>query len=99
MLLWYAEILVQENQLSDAVGGAAYYVNLLRTRAANPDGFVKDPVASGGDAANYQIAVYPSFPTRTTLNALVEWERKLELGMRRPPVVRSQLVGVLQSML
>lgn len=78
VLLWYAEILVSEGALDDA-SGAAYYVNLVRARAANPDGFVKNP--DGTDAANYDIAEYPSFPDEAYAMRAIQFERKLELAM------------------
>ncbi len=54
-------------------------VNAVRSRAANPDGFVKE--ADGiTPAANYVIDLYSGFPdTRYAMKA-IKFERKLELG-------------------
>lgn len=53
---------------------------MVRARAANPEGFVKE---SDGvtPAANYQIALYPSFPDADYARKALRMERKLELGM------------------
>lgn len=79
ILLWYAEILADQGQLSDAAGGAAYYVNLIRKRAQNSAGFVKN--ADGSPAANYDIDVYPTFPDIAYAKRAIQFERKLELAM------------------
>ncbi len=54
-------------------------VNRVRTRAANPDGFVKeeDGITS---AANYVIDLYPAFPDILFALKAIKFERKLELG-------------------
>lgn len=56
------------------------YINQIRRRAANPDGFVKNP--DGSPAANYVIAEYTT-PWTDKAMALkaVRFERRLELGM------------------
>ena len=54
-------------------------VNLVRTRAANPDGFVKE--ADGvTPAANYLIDLYPAFADTSFALKAIRFERKLELG-------------------
>ena len=54
-------------------------VNAVRSRAANPDGFVKE--ADGvSPAANYVIGLYPSFPSIRFAKKAIKFERKLELG-------------------
>lgn len=60
--------------------GALSNINLVRQRAANPDGFVKE---SDGitPAANYDVKLYPSFPDQTYARNALRMERKLELGM------------------
>jgi hypothetical protein len=56
-------------------------VNLIRERAQNPDGFVKNE--DGSDAANYQIALYSAADFSSQADAMkrIKFERKLELGM------------------
>ncbi|MEY3051961.1 MAG: hypothetical protein RLY31_1746 [Bacteroidota bacterium] len=77
VLLLHAECLIQTGDLQ----GARNNINLIRARAANPDGFVKND--DGTPAANYAIAEYPASAFDTKENALValQMERKLELGM------------------
>ncbi len=81
ILLLIAECQIETNDLA----GAFDNINLVRARAANPDGFVKE--ADGTTpAANYVIAEYPSasaYPFDTPANArlALRMERKLELGM------------------
>jgi hypothetical protein len=60
--------------------GALSNINLVRTRAANPAGFVKE---SDGitPAATYDVKPYPSFPDQTYARNALRMERKLELGM------------------
>jgi starch-binding outer membrane protein, SusD/RagB family len=54
-------------------------VNRVRSRAANPDGFVKrkDGLTP---AANYHIGLYPTFPDAHFALRAIRFERKLELG-------------------
>lgn len=55
-------------------------VNLVRARAANPDGFVTE--ADGvTPAANYDIELYGSFANQEEAMDAIMMERKLELGM------------------
>ncbi len=79
VLLLLAECQIETNDLT----GARTNINLIRQRAANPDGFVR--FDNGTPAANYNIAVYPSagFPFDSQANArlALQMERKLELGM------------------
>jgi hypothetical protein len=54
-------------------------VNAVRSRAANPNGFVKE--ADGLTlAANYVIGLYPAFPDALFALKAIKFERKLELG-------------------
>lgn len=90
VLLWAAEIEVEIGSLTQAEA----YVNIVRTRAANPAGFVKkykvDSDPSQGfstvPAANYKVGLYTG---QFTLNGkdyarkAVRFERRLELGMER----------------
>lgn len=75
VLLWTAECEVEAGNLTRAVT----LVNQVRTRAANPAGWVKKP--DGTNAANYQIGLYVAFPDQAYGRKAVRFERKLELGM------------------
>jgi hypothetical protein len=102
VLLLLAECQIETGDLT----GARATVNLVRKRAANPDGFVK--MEDGSDAANYQVSEYPAsgFPFDSQENArkALRMERKLELGMeghrffdlQRWGIVQSELNGILQ---
>ncbi len=87
-LIRYADLLLMlaecEIKVNNDLGAARIYVNMVRKRAANPDGFVKE--ADGvTDAANYEIDLYPSsgppFDTKENAMKALMMERKLELGM------------------
>jgi len=75
VLLLLAECQIETNDLD----GARTNINLIRARAANPDGFVKND--DGSNAANYSIATYTSFPNADYAKKALQMERKLELGM------------------
>ena len=75
VLLWAAEAEVEAGTLAQAVN----YVNMVRSRAANPAGFVK--TSAGVPAANYNIGLYTSFADQATGRKAVRFERKLELAM------------------
>ncbi|MBT1711498.1 RagB/SusD family nutrient uptake outer membrane protein [Fulvivirgaceae bacterium PWU5] len=86
VLLWLAEIAVRQADLETARG----YVNQVRARAANPDGWVKN--ADGTPAANYVINEYtdPWTDADLALKA-VQFEQRLEFAMeghRRFDLVR-----------
>ncbi|TAK42557.1 MAG: RagB/SusD family nutrient uptake outer membrane protein, partial [Saprospiraceae bacterium] len=74
VVLLMAECQIETNDLA----GARDNINLIRARAANPDGFVKND--DGTNAANYQIAEYPAsgFPFDSQDNArkALRMERK-----------------------
>jgi hypothetical protein len=76
LLLLLAECQIETGDLS----GALENINAVRTRAASPEGFVKE-TDGVTPAANYQIAEYPSFPDATYARKALRMERKLELGM------------------
>jgi hypothetical protein len=80
LLLLLAECQLETGDLS----GARETVNLVRARAANPAGFVKEN-DNVTPAANYQVNQYPAtgFPFDSKENArlALHMERKLELGM------------------
>jgi starch-binding outer membrane protein, SusD/RagB family len=86
VLLWLAEIEVELNNLDVARG----YVNQIRTRAANPAGFVTNP--DGTPAANYLINLYSAAWTdQATAKKAVQFEQRLEFAMeghRRFDLVR-----------
>lgn len=80
-LIRYADVLLQAAEAEVELGNlpkALEYVNMVRKRASNPDGFVMD-----GDkpAANYKISLYKSFPDATFARKAVRHERRIELGM------------------
>ncbi|GGX20859.1 RagB/SusD family nutrient uptake outer membrane protein [Aquimarina muelleri] len=74
ILLWRAEIYAENGLLGEAMN----LVNQIRARAANPDGFVKNP--DGTPAANYRINQYTSFPDKEYAIKAVRFERRLELA-------------------
>jgi hypothetical protein len=76
VLLLLAECQIETGNLP----GALENINLVRARAANPDGYVKE---SDGvtPAANYQVGLYPSLPDVDYARKALWMERKLELGM------------------
>jgi starch-binding outer membrane protein, SusD/RagB family len=80
VLLMLAECQIETNALDDARTN----INLVRARAANADGWVKE--ADGvTNAANYVINEYPltgyPFDTQDNARLALRMERKLELGM------------------
>ena len=86
-LIRYADVLLllAECQIeTDDLNGARANINLIRARAANPAGFVKE--ADGiTNAANYVVNEYPlsgaPFDTKENAMKALRFERKLELGM------------------
>ncbi|MBN2601806.1 MAG: RagB/SusD family nutrient uptake outer membrane protein, partial [Candidatus Marinimicrobia bacterium] len=75
VLLMLAECQIETGDLA----GALENINKIRTRAANQDGFVKNP--DGTPAANYKIGLYTSFADKDAATYALRMERKLELGM------------------
>lgn len=71
VILWLAECEVEIGTLDKAKD----LVNLVRSRAANPAGFVQ------GSPANYKVGLYPSFSSQDYGRMAVQFERRLELGM------------------
>lgn len=86
VLLWLAEV---ETEVGD-LNKARDYVNQIRKRAANPDGFVT--TADGKPAANYVINLYTApWTDKDMARKAVQFEARLELGMeghRRFDLVR-----------
>lgn len=80
ILLWAAEAETETGNLDKA----REYVNMIRARAANPDGWVR---SSAGPfvpyAANYKLELYPagSFTDKAFAHKVIRFERMLELGM------------------
>ncbi len=79
VILWAAEAEVEVGSLIKAED----YVNMIRNRAADPNGWVKNP--DGTPAANYYIKPYPPgyflLVGQAQARTLVQFERRLELGM------------------
>jgi len=89
VLLWLAEIAVAPGATQD-LEAARGYVNLIRARAANPIGWVKN--ADGTPAANYVIGEYTvPFASADEATRAVQFEERLEFAMeghRRFDLVR-----------
>jgi hypothetical protein len=96
LVIRFADVLLMAAECEAQVGSLAKaeeYVNLVRARAANPQGFVykyknnNDPTGgySTVPAANYKVSVYPAgdFGSKGKDYALnsIYYERKLELAM------------------
>jgi len=80
-IIRFADVLLMAAEAEAEAGSVAKaleYVNLVRARAANAAGFVKN--ASGADAAKYVINPYPSFADKTAALNAIRFERKLELS-------------------
>lgn len=79
VILMAAECEVEIGSLDQA----QVYVNMIRSRAANPSGFVTNP--DGSPSANYVVKNYPpGFFTaqgQTNARTYVQFERKIELAM------------------
>ncbi len=76
IILMEAEAEAQAGSLANALT----LVNMIRTRAALPAGFVQN-AAGTGPAANYVISNYVSFPDKATALKAIKMERRLELAM------------------
>lgn len=91
-LMRFADVLLMAAECEIEVGSletAREYINLVRARAAKPEGFLKtyvdesDPSQgfSNTPAANYNISEYPAaFANQDAARTAVRFERKLELG-------------------
>ncbi len=81
-VLRFGDILLMAAEAEIETGGlekAREYVNMIRARAANPEGFVMDGAAP---AAKYKIGLYTApWTDKATAALAVRFERKLELGM------------------
>ncbi|RRB02608.1 RagB/SusD family nutrient uptake outer membrane protein [Larkinella rosea] len=92
VLLWLAEAEIEVGSLEKARD----YINQIRRRAANPDGFVKG--TDGKAAANYVIKEYTTAWTdKAVARKAVQFEQRLEFGMeghRRFDLVRWGIADV-----
>jgi hypothetical protein len=76
VLLWLAECEVELGNLEKA----REYVNLIRKRAGNPDGFVK--TEAGKAAANYMVGLYNDpWKDAAAAREAVRFETRLEFAM------------------
>jgi len=78
ILLWRAEVAVGESDLATAVT----YVDMVRARAANPAGWVKND--DGTNAANYVVGLYADnggFPSVEYAEEAVLFEYRLETAL------------------
>ena len=91
VLLWAAECEVEVGSLDKA----QVYVNIVRARAANPDGFVKTYIDNANPlsgftntpAANYKVGLYTgqfAANGKSYARKAVRFERRLELPMEHP---------------
>ncbi len=93
-IIRYADVLLMAAEAEAQAGSlmnAMDYVNIVRERAANPDGFLKkynDPDSpldgfNSQNAANYNIEPYTSaqFASQESALKAIYFERKLELAM------------------
>lgn len=78
-IIRYADVLLMLAEAEVESGGslvaATDLVNMVRTRAANPAGFVT------GSVAKYQIGNYLPFASAAEALKAIRFERKIELGM------------------
>ena len=81
-IIRFADVLLMAAEAEIEVGSLATaqtYINRVRARAANADGFVKG--GDGKPAANYVIAQYTApFADKVAARTAVQFERKLELS-------------------
>jgi hypothetical protein len=83
-LIRFADVLLMaaECEIEDAapnLANALTYINRVRTRAANPAGFLQN-LAGTAPAANYVVANYPAFASQAAARDAMRMERKLELS-------------------
>jgi hypothetical protein len=80
-IIRFADVLLMAAEAEIEVGSlekAREYVNIVRTRASNPESFVKKGTAN---AANYVISTYKTaFASKEAARTAVRFERKLELS-------------------
>lgn len=79
-IIRFADVLLMAAEAEIEVGSLATaldYINRVRGRAANPNGFV---MKNGVPAANYVINTYTTLGTKDEARKIVRFERKLELS-------------------
>lgn len=79
-IIRFADVLLMAAEAEIEVGSlttALDYINRVRERAANPEGFV---MKDDAPAANYVIALYAPFASQDEARKAVRFERKLELS-------------------
>ena len=80
-IIRFADVLLMAAEAEIEVGSletARTYINRVRERAANPEGFV---MKNGSPAANYVISLYNTpFASQDEARTVVRFERKLELS-------------------
>jgi starch-binding outer membrane protein, SusD/RagB family len=87
VILWAAECAAEANDLTKAKD----YVNMIRSRAADPTGWVyKNSTYDAPSATyttrttpadNYNVGLYTSFPSKDYAIKAIRFERRLELAM------------------
>jgi starch-binding outer membrane protein, SusD/RagB family len=81
LVMRFADLLLMAAEAEIEVGSlakATEYVNMVRTRAANPDDFVN---VDGDPEANYVISNYATFASKEEATKAVQHERLMELAM------------------
>lgn len=97
MILRYADVLLMAAEAeieAGTIAKAVEYINEVRTRAANPESFVKGKLTGftdgnfkspildfDQDAATYTIGMYATSLSKSEATAAVRFERKLELAL------------------
>ena len=98
-MIRYADVLLLKAECEAKTGSGDLgleEVNEVRTRAANPDAFVKEADGTT-NAANYVIGTYPVFADQLAALKAIKFERKLELGQEGHRYYDLQRWGDVQS--
>ena len=81
-IIRFSDVLLMAAEAEIETGGltkALEYVNIVRKRAANTAGWVKNKT-TGANEANYQISLYTAFADKAEAQKAVRLERMLELA-------------------